>query len=341
MKDSTLYYSIGPVLYCPASHTGIGRSLIQERFGSHYSLAMCLEDTISDDHVEDAEKQLVSTVKMLFDAQKRQSFYMPRLFVRVRNPQQIHSLLTRMEESGRLVTGFIIPKFSPDNADCYMDAVRLAGQRSGRPVYLMPILEDPCLIDPRTRVELLFRLKERLDLMEKLVLNIRVGGNDLCHRFGFRRGRTESIHSIRAISDIFSDIVTVFGMDYVISGPVWEYYSGTDWDTGLKKELQEDRLCGFVGKTVIHPNQIRLVNEAYKVSRTDLADARAILNWDPASPRLVSGSASSERMNEYKVHSNWARKILLLSEAFGVAEPPENPMTCQVSARFFMRPHAL
>lgn len=341
MKDSTLYYSIGPLLYCPASHTGIGRSLVQERFGSHYSLAMCLEDTISDDHVEDAERQLISTVKMLYDAQKKLPFYLPRLFVRVRNPQQIQSLLTRMEESGCLITGFIIPKFSPDNADRYMDAVRLAGQRSGRPVYLMPILEDPCLIDPRTRIGLLFRLKERLDLMEKLVLNIRVGGNDLCHRFGFRRGRTESIHSIRAISDIFSDIVTVFGMDYVISGPVWEYYSGTDWDTGLKKELQEDRLCGFVGKTVIHPNQIRLVNDAYKVSETDLADARAILNWDPASPRLVSGSTSSERMNEYKVHSNWARKILFLSETFGVAAPPENPPACQVSARFFMRPHAL
>ena len=317
MKDSTLYYSIGPLLYCPASHTGIGRSLIQERFGSHYSLAMCLEDTISDDHVEDAEKQLVSTVKMLFDAQKRQSFYMPRLFVRVRNPQQIHSLLTRMEESGRLVTGFIIPKFSPDNADCYMDAVRLAGQRSGRPVYLMPILEDPCLIDPRTRVELLFRLKERLDLMEKLVLNIRVGGNDLCHRFGFRRGRTESIHSIRAISDIFSDIVTVFGMDYVISGPVREYYSGTDWDTGLKKELQEDRLCGFVGKTVIHPNQIPVVNDCLRVSAADYQDARRILDWAPGSPCLVAASAEGTRMNEYNTHRRWAGRTLRLAQVYG------------------------
>lgn len=324
MKDSTLYYSIGPLLYCPASHRGIASSLIGERFGSRYSLAMCLEDTIADGHVEEAEKQLISTVRTLFDTQKRQSFYMPKLFIRVRNPQQIQSLMDRMGESGCLITGFIIPKFSPANADIYMDAVRIACQRSGRPVYLMPILEDPCLIDPRTRLELLFLLKDRLQSMEELVLNIRAGGNDLCHMFGFRRGRTESIHSIRAISGIFSDIVTVFGMDYVLSGPVWEYYRGPDWDTGLKKELQEDRLCGFVGKTVIHPNQIELVNEAYRVSETDLADARSILNWNPDSPSLVSGSVSSERMNEYKVHSNWARKILFLSEAYGVAPSSED-----------------
>ncbi len=42
------------------------------------------------------------------------------------------------------------------------------------------------------------------------------------HMFGFRRHANESIHSIRPVSDIFSDIITVYGMDYVISGPVWD-----------------------------------------------------------------------------------------------------------------------
>lgn len=199
-----------------------------------------------------------------------------------------------------------------------MNALSLVNRTAGRPIYMMPILEDPSLIDLRTRYELLYHLKDELDAMEELVLNVRVGGNDLCHMFGFRRNSRQSIHSIRTISDIFSDIITVFGMNYVISGPVWEYYNGKNWKHGMMKELKEDRMCGFTGKTVIHPNQIELVNQAYKVSKKDLADARAILGWDQALPRLVLGSTAGERMNEYKVHSNWAERILMLSEAFGV-----------------------
>ena len=65
MKNSVLYYSVGPLLYCPANHTGIADSLIRERFGTHYSLALCLEDTISDSHVEAAEQQLAATMEKL------------------------------------------------------------------------------------------------------------------------------------------------------------------------------------------------------------------------------------------------------------------------------------
>ena len=153
--------------------------------------------------------------------------------------------------------------------------------------------------------------------MEELVLNIRVGGNDLCHMFGFRRRSTESIHSLRPIANILSDIMTVFGMDYVVSGPVWEYYNGTNWKSGLEAELEQDKLCGFVGKTVIHPHQISVVNNAYQVSENDLKDAQSILNWDPDHRSLVSGSIQKERMNEYKTHYNWAQKIVMLSEVFG------------------------
>ena len=109
-----------------------------------------------------------------------------------------------------------------------------------------------------------------------------------------------------------------YGKDYVISGPVWEYYGGSGWDTGLMRELAEDRLCGFTGKTVIHPKQISLVNAAYQVLQKDLDDARAILEWDAAASSLVSGSASRERMNEHKTHRNWAAQTLLMAEAFGV-----------------------
>lgn len=319
MNNSILHYSVGALLYCPANNESIIHSLLNENFGKHFSLAMCLEDTIKDDCVEEAEHKLVSTIKALFGAATTKEFYMPKIFIRVREPKQINDLIERFGTSRVLITGFIIPKFSLSNADEYIQLFSSINKQREQRIYMMPILESPTMIDLRHRAAILYKLKEKLDCIEELVLNIRVGGNDLCHMFGFRRHSNESIHSIKPISNIFSDIITVFGMDYVISGPVWEYYNGENWDKGLMEELKEDSLFGFIGKTVIHPNQIEYVYNAYKVSQKDYNDALSILSWDTTSRSLVSGSSSNERMNEYKTHYNWATRIILLAEAYGIS----------------------
>lgn len=318
MKNSSIYYSVGPLLYCPANRDTIAASIISEKFGSHFSLALCLEDTISDLHVAEAEHSLAASIRQISQAAQQQSFYLPKIFVRVREPGQIARLLTLLGPSQSLLNGFIIPKFAPDLADAYIQAMTAANEQSPHPLYLMPIYESACMIDLRSRYDILYALKEKLSHVEDLVLNIRVGGNDLCHLFSFRRHACESIHRIRPVADLFSDLITVYGMDYVVSGPVFEYYNGKDWKEGLEQELAEDRLCGFIGKTVIHPNQIASVNDAYRIPQKDYADACRILNWDPSLSSCVAANASRERMNEQKTHTNWARQILRMAEVFGV-----------------------
>ena len=318
MKDSFIYYTVGALLYCPANNESIAKSIIQERFGSKYSLALCLEDTIRDEYVPEAEQKLIASLQTVLLERQTKNFYIPNIFIRVRRPEQIFTLFERLGTAKELITGFIIPKFALDNADSYINAITKLNETATRTVYMMPIFESPTIINLQYRSNILYALKEKLDAVAQYVLNIRVGGNDLCHMFGFRRHSTESIHSVRPIANIFSDIITVFGMDYVVSGPVWEYFNGDNWDLGLTNELHEDRQCGFIGKTVIHPKQIELVNSAYKVSNTDLADAKAILDWDDNTASLVSGNHSKERMNEYKTHSNWAKTILFLAEYYGV-----------------------
>ena len=165
--------------------------------------------------------------------------------------------------------------------------------------------------------EILYLLKDKLSVVEELILNIRVGGNDFCHVFGLRRQSNESIHQIKTISNIFSDIITVYGCDYVISGPVWEYYNGYNWKKGLINEINDDKLCVFIGKTVIHPNQISIVNNSYKVLSKDLNDTKSILNWNKNSSTLVNSSLQKERINEYNTYSNWALQTILTAEVFG------------------------
>ncbi len=318
MKNSKLYYSVGALLYCPANRGGIAEAIVSGKFAKPYSLALCLEDTINDDCVYEAENTLIQTLTTLHQQKEISSFYLPKIFIRVRYQEQIMDLLTRLSSARELVTGFILPKFSLKNADNYIDAAIQANQTFHRRFYIMPIFESPTIVHLNTRHSILYTLKEKLDAVEELVLNIRVGGNDLCHIFGFRRHALGSIHKIHPIANIFADIVTVFGIDYVVSGPVWEYYNGNNWDEGMTRELEDDYMCGFIGKTVIHPNQIPLVNEALKVNACDLSDAKAILNWDCSSASLVHGSTAGERMNEYKTHYNWAKKIVFLSELYGI-----------------------
>lgn len=318
MKDSLLYYSIGPLLYCPANSENIVDSLLEEKLGTYFSLALCLEDTIRDDRVEEAEEQLIRSLSNLYIAKDSVNCFLPKLFIRVRDARQIPKLLSALGEARMLVCGFIIPKFCLENADVYIEAIKTANDCYNQTFYLMPILESPTMLHLGNRHDILYQLKEKIDTISPWILNIRVGGNDLCHVFGFRRAMTQTIYDIKPIANLFSDIMTVFGPDYIVSGPVWEYYNGKGWDKGLTNELELDRINGFIGKTVIHPNQIPLVNESFKVSSLDYQDALSILDWSEDNKSMVSGNASSERMNEYKTHYHWARSILMLAKAYGI-----------------------
>ena len=101
----------------------------------------------------------------------------------MREAEQIVRLMKMLGKVSEIINGFILPKFSLDNADAYIQAVRRVNENAKSPVYMMPIFESPSLVNPRDRYDILYKLKEKLDQAEELVLNIRVGGNDLFNVF--------------------------------------------------------------------------------------------------------------------------------------------------------------
>ena len=318
MKNDIKYYSVGALMYTPANNKTIVQNLLKNKFGTKFSLAFCLEDTINDDMVEEAEDDLILTLKSLYHLAKTESFYLPKIFVRVREPKQIIKLAENLKSACSIITGFNIPKFEPTYARDYFEAIEKAEEISGFDFYIMPILESPKMVDKRTRIDFLYKCKEYLDMVEEKVLNVRIGGNDLCHTFGLRRHSDETIYDVKPVADILTDILTVFSQNYVVSGAVWEYYNGENWAEGLSKEIKKDILSGFIGKTVIHPKQIDVLNEASKVLKEDYEDAKNILGWDKTNISFVSGSKNSSRMNEYKTHYNWAEKAMYLAEYYGI-----------------------
>lgn len=318
---SILPYMVGPLLYSPATNEKIIDSVIKKQKDAIYSLALCLEDSISDSSVEAAEIQIIDTFKQIREAYEADpSLYLPLIFIRVRNPGQVCRLFEKLKENTEYLTGFIFPKYAPDCAALYNAAIKEINKNAKKTYYMMPILESPDIVDLSTRGSTLSSLKAYIDEMSDYVLNVRVGGNDLCKEFGIRRHYDETIYEILAVSHVLSDIVTVFSRDYVVSGPVWEYFNSEhgEWKMGLRNELKYDRLNGFIGKTVIHPKQISVVNDSLKISNKDYEDAVQILSWSESNNLLVSKNNSGERMNEVKTHLKWAEKTVILSSIYGI-----------------------
>ena len=304
-------------MYVPALHSGVGKKLCAGAFPELHSLAFCLEDAISDDGVAKAEAQLVKTLTYIAE---HRADKMPLLFARVRSCSQYRRLPALLGDVTGILTGVIFPKFDLSNAAEYC---AITGKiNSGRtvPLYVMPILETGSVISLDSRKRTLLGLREMIDGYKNYVLNIRVGAMDFCKSYGFRRTIEQTIYDIAVVRDVLTDILTAFADEYVVSAPVWEYFrdnSGDDqWSVGMENELKLDIANGFVGKTIIHPSQAALVRKWLKPTRTDINDAKEILDWKAGSWG-VAKSVKGNRMNELATHQKWARKILILSEIYG------------------------
>ena len=315
----TLAYRVGGLLYAPAINTGVADKLAEGAYPCLTSIAFCLEDSILDCALEQAERDLLATLSAI--AEKVPSERMPLLFVRVRTPSHlmhISALLGGLEE---LLTGYILPKFDSSNGGEYAENITLLNRDRERPLYFMPIIESRRAASSLHRTEELHRIRNLLSAVQPYILNVRVGGNDFSNIFGVRRPVDRTIYDLGVIRDILVDISSVFSADYVVSGPVWEYFGQEDgaWAEGLRSELELDRLNGFTGKTAIHPSQLPLIYDSLKVTAEDYRDALSILGWD-SKISGVAKSADGGRMNEVKCHERWARKIKLLGEIYGVKE---------------------
>ena len=319
IKNIEMKYSVGALMYSPALNNKIANTVTKGDLGNKYSLALCLEDTISADMVENAELQVRETLRQIYEAKQSRDIYLPKMFIRVREPEQMGRVFEAIRPYQSIFTGFIFPKYTISNAGAYNEALLRVNKTTDQIVYMMPILESRDIIDFRTRREVLGEIKDRIDSMNEYVLNVRVGGNDFSNDFAARRHYDETIYDILPIGQLLGDILTVFSREYVVSGPVWEFFSSDndEWKNGLRRELKLDKLNGFIGKTVIHPKQIPVVNEMLRVTSKDYEDAKAILNWD-SSGLQVGKSFGGERMNEVRTNYNWAKKTVLLSELYGI-----------------------
>lgn len=318
-----LKYAIGANMYMPGIQTNIFDKLIENKFQDIGAITLCCEDAIAEEQLEDAENNILNLLEELylrFLNDKSLIDRLPLIFIRVRNCNQFKKFSKKLtKEHLQMLTGFNFPKFNSINGTTYFNILQDLVNTHGELLYGMPIIEDKKVIYKESRINELTTIQNILNQYSTYVLNIRVGGTDFSSLFGLRRNVNNSIYDIKVVNDCLMDILNIFlrNDEYVVSGPVWEYFS---WDEnskeiqGLKKELQLDIQNGFQGKTIIHPSQINIVNREYIVDYYEYKDAVNIMNSEGG----VFKSEAGNRMNEVNPHKNWASKIIARSHIFGV-----------------------
>ena len=335
---------LGATLYCPATRPRLAQDIVRRAARGVVTVVVCLEDSVPDSQLEAAEHNTVHQLRELSESGARR----PLIFLRVRSVEQIRKLVDGLGRHVDVLTGFVVPKFGEETGTAYFDEVLAAGERSGRPLLVMPVLESREVSYVESRINSLLAARQIVDKYRDYVPAVRIGATDISGAYGLRRARDLTVWDVRVVADVISAVVNVFGRaagdGYVVAGPVWEYYSAqermfkpqlrespfvaheeralrtqliaADLD-GLIREVVLDRANGLIGKTVIHPSHVAAVHALSVVTHEEYADACDVLATNASGGAVASSFGN--KMNESKPHTAWARRILLRADAYGVA----------------------
>jgi citrate lyase beta subunit len=276
--------ALGATLYSPATRERLADDIVKQAGRGVVSMVLCLEDSIDDAEVVGAEENLV---RQFADLAARPDADLPLLFIRVRFPEQIPDLVRRLGPDVRLLSGFVLPKFTEERGSAFLEALTAAEAASGRRLFAMPVLESPELMYRETRVEALQGIAHTVDKYRDRVLALRLGVTDFCSSYALRRAPDMTAYDVQIVASVIADVVNVLGRadgtGFTVTGPVWEYFrvqermfkpqlrtspflenrAGRLRETliehaldGLLREISLDQANGLLGKTCIHPSHV-------------------------------------------------------------------------------------
>ncbi len=289
------YLALGASLYVPAIHPD-GIHLAQGlKYPNLKSLVLDTEDAIAEDDLPYA----YHAIERLLHALEADEQQRPLLFIRVRDPAAL-AQLNQFDHLDKL-DGFVLPKFTKDNMADY-------AQHFIADKYYMPILETAVF-----SVEQITAIRDYLLPKRPQILAVRIGATDLLSCFNLRRDCHTLIYDIGIVKHVITHCVMLFGeAGFNITAPVFECFGETHRRL-LQQEVRLDLLNGLFGKTIIHPWQIDVVQDLYRVSQADYEVAEKLL--DEYSPAVFKRHA---QMHEKATHSGWAQQIMQRAWIYGI-----------------------
>lgn len=311
-----LQYALGGHIYVPAIRKDMIYKCLNGKIQGLTSFTICLEDAIG---INGEGESIENLAEVLNEIQLSNKKDIPLIFIRPRNLEQMFKFKDILEKNKDIITGIVIPKANGNKIDSFIEAL---DKINCSKLYIMPIIESIEFIDYTLKDKYLKDLKRAVLEHRDKILNIRVGVTDILGSYGIRRDKSLTIYDNIVFKNLTFDLMSILKNDEIdipISGGVSEVYDMNNkeiLDTYIK-EIKIDKLNGFIGKTVIHPLQMNVVQAMNVISYEDYMDAKSILDGI-GSKYSISGSINCERMNEVNPHTKWARKIMILSNIYGV-----------------------
>ncbi len=278
------YFELGGTLYIPAIHKNLEAILLNHKYPFLTSVVICFEDSIKTSDVAKA-MQIFQNILNNY-----KPFHL-KVFVRGRNFENLKDILklNYIEK----IDGFVLPKINLNNIDDYFSLFK-------NDFYLMPTIEE--ILEEQE----LKKLSEKFKTQK--ILSIRIGIEDILGSFGIVRKCEKTYFDNLIMSNFISKIFFYFKKDFNISAPVFPCFEN---ETMLKKELETETELQIFNKTIIHPNQAKVINQFYKVSQQEFEIASLMLEKKEVIFEV------DKRMYEYATHKNWAETILKRGKFYG------------------------
>lgn len=283
------YVELGGTLFIPASHKDLDAVVNQTKYPQLRSIVIDFEDGLDDRLLLDAEDKFQ---KVLLDISKTRLF----IFVRARDTLHLETLLSFTNISK--IDGFVLAKFSLENATDYL---RLLEKHD---FSFMPSIEGRELFN---QIEL-HTLKNILLTYKENIVLVRYGLEDMLRQLCIGRPKGKSVFDVSALAVTLGNFIATFkSVGFAVSGGVYINFGDNE---GFVKDVQRDLQEGLFSKTIIHPNQIALIEEEYKVKMYEYEEAKNILN-----SRIIV--AKGEKMLEPITMQAYAKEILKRADIYG------------------------
>mgnify|MGYP002640409517 CR=1 FL=1 len=287
------YIELGATLFIPATHKDLEIIVDDKKYKNLKSVLIDTEDSIANSELKDALINVQNTVKNM---QKT------KLLVFIR-PRSIKILKQMLEYKNiENIDGFILPKFSLDNVDKYLKIF------FNTKFYLMPSIEGQELFD----VSKLIQLRDKLLEQKEKIILVRFGLEDMLKQLKMRRKCEESIFDFSVTSSVLGNFLAIFkSSGFEVSGGVYPCFKDNE---GFRKDVIRDLKEGLFSKTIIHPSQIDIAHDVYKVSQKEYQEAKEICT---TKSEVMN---QNDKMAERKTMSPHSHYILQRENFYGIKD---------------------
>ena len=248
-----------------------------------------LEDSVPD-------KEKAKARKLIKSALKQRKHYSANIYVRTNSPEsgKIGSDLKEIMQKG--IDGIVIPKVNSAKELKKIEKTIISLEKKGKisGTRIIPSIESAL------GVVNCYEIASCSKRIDALVFGI----FDLLNDVGIEYTKGNPIGAKYARYKIPVD-VTAAGV-YAIDG-IWQDIKDK---SGLKKDCDVGRSLGYVGKSIIHPDQIETVHKIYHPNKNEIRWAKLVMKTYNSSTKKGKGATVVDGKMIDEVHYKRAKALL-------------------------------